>query len=162
MAGSLAVDSVRDEHVVGGEKHRCPLLLLPFHDVLDLARNGRIETGRRLIQEPHLGIVEHAARKGQPVLHALGELSSPLRRNVIQANYGAGVQVNDGATGIRVTRNAIYDNGTGGVDDVAERETSPPYPRPLRGLQIRLRMIERSSEKIRPATIVCDFVPAEH
>jgi len=49
--------------------------------------------------------------------------------------------------------------GTDGIDDVAERETSPPYPRPLRGLQIRLRMIERSSEKIRPATIVCDFVP---
>ncbi len=35
-----------------------------------------------------------------------------LDRNVIRANYGAGVQVNDGATGTRMTRNSFALNGT--------------------------------------------------
>ena len=35
-----------------------------------------------------------------------------LDRNVIRANYGAGVQVNNGAATTRLTRNSIFDNGT--------------------------------------------------
>jgi parallel beta-helix repeat protein len=41
-------------------------------------------------------------------------------RNIVQANYGAGIQVNDGASGIRMTLNSINDNGT-----VTARDGSP-------------------------------------
>jgi prepilin-type N-terminal cleavage/methylation domain-containing protein len=48
--------------------------------------------------------------------------------------------------------------GTLGVDDAAERETVPPYPFPLRGLQVRLRMYEPSTRQTRQATIGWDFI----
>jgi hypothetical protein len=38
--------------------------------------------------------------------------STVLDRNVIRANYGAGIQVNDGSTGTRITRNSFALNGT--------------------------------------------------
>ena len=41
-----------------------------------------------------------------------GATSTVLDRNVIRANYGAGVQVNNGSTGTRMTRNSFALNGT--------------------------------------------------
>ncbi len=41
-----------------------------------------------------------------------GATSTVLDRNVIRANYGAGVQANDGSTGTRMTRNSVALNGT--------------------------------------------------
>ncbi|HYM82454.1 MAG TPA: OmpA family protein [Candidatus Limnocylindria bacterium] len=41
-----------------------------------------------------------------------GAASTTLDRNVIRANYGAGVQINNGAIGTRLTGNSIDDNGT--------------------------------------------------
>ncbi len=41
-----------------------------------------------------------------------GAASTVLDRNVIQANYGAGVQANNGSTGTRMTRNSFALNGT--------------------------------------------------
>ena len=41
-----------------------------------------------------------------------GATSTVLDRNVIRANYGAGVQANNGSTGTRMTRNSFADNGT--------------------------------------------------
>jgi hypothetical protein len=55
--------------------------------------------------------------------------------------------------------NGIDDNGQGGVDDPTERETSPPYPYPLRGLQVRIRVIEPDTKQVRQATVLADFVP---
>ena len=46
-----------------------------------------------------------------------------------------------------------------GVDDVAERETSPPYDVPLRGIQVKLRVYEREARQVREATVVRSFVP---
>jgi prepilin-type N-terminal cleavage/methylation domain-containing protein len=44
-------------------------------------------------------------------------------------------------------------NGDGIPDDPAERETSPPYPVPLRGIEIRIRCIEPTTKEIRQITI---------
>jgi len=41
-----------------------------------------------------------------------GAASTTLDRNVIRANYGAGVQANNGSTGTRMTRNSFTLNGT--------------------------------------------------
>jgi hypothetical protein len=46
-----------------------------------------------------------------------------------------------------------------GVDDVDERETSPPYPVPLRAIQVRIRMVDHSSRQVRQATVESNFVP---
>lgn len=61
----------------------------------------------------------------------------------------------------------MFDEGTDGidndnngiVDDVNERETSPPYPVPLRAIQVRLRVVERDTRQVRQATLVQDFLP---
>lgn len=46
-----------------------------------------------------------------------------------------------------------------GIDDASERETSPPYLRPLRGLQIRVRMIEHDSRQVRQGAVEVSFTP---
>lgn len=48
-------------------------------------------------------------------------------------------------------------NSAPGVDDVGERETSPPYPYPLRGIRIKMRVYEPSSKQVREVTIVESF-----
>jgi prepilin-type N-terminal cleavage/methylation domain-containing protein len=51
------------------------------------------------------------------------------------------------------------DNDDGVVDDAGERETSPPYPVPLRGLEVRIRVYEPSSRQVRQVTVRHTFVP---
>lgn len=55
--------------------------------------------------------------------------------------------------------NGFDDDGTNGVDDPGERETSPPYPYPLRGIQLKIRTFDPSSRQIREVTVVHDFLP---
>jgi len=53
--------------------------------------------------------------------------------------------------------NGVDDNNDGVVDEPEERETSPPYPVPLTGIQVRLRVYEPSSRQIRQITILQSF-----
>jgi len=46
-----------------------------------------------------------------------------------------------------------------GVDDPGERETSPPYPSPLRAIQVKLRVYEPDSRQPREVTVRQHFVP---
>jgi hypothetical protein len=46
-----------------------------------------------------------------------------------------------------------------GPDDVGERETAPPYDKPLRGMQVIMRVYERDSRQIRQVTVNQHFVP---
>jgi hypothetical protein len=55
--------------------------------------------------------------------------------------------------------NGIDDDGANGVDDVNERETSPPYPYPVRGIQVRFRVIDVDSRQVRQVTVATDFIP---
>ena len=50
-------------------------------------------------------------------------------------------------------------NNVNGVDEFGERETAPPYPHPLRGIKITLRVYEQDSQAIRQTSIVTDFIP---
>ena len=65
-----------------------------------------------------VGIPSGLVQSAGIVLRA-GAASTVLDRNVIRANYGAGVQVNDGSTGTRMTRNSFALNGT-----IAARNTA--------------------------------------
>jgi prepilin-type N-terminal cleavage/methylation domain-containing protein len=68
--------------------------------------------------------------------------------------------------GLNQNGNGFTDEGTdgldndnaNGVDDPGERETSPPYPVPLRGIQVRIRMIEPGTRQVRQATVGADFI----
>ena len=53
----------------------------------------------------------------------------------------------------------VEDIAHSGVDDVGERETIPPYERPLRGVQIKLRAFERDSQQLREVTVGQHFLP---
>jgi hypothetical protein len=60
-------------------------------------------------------------------------------------------------------KNGTVDNGEvamrHGPDDPAERETSPPYPVPLRAVQVKLRAYEPDSRQMREVTVRQHFVP---
>jgi hypothetical protein len=45
------------------------------------------------------------------------------------------------------------------VDDAGERETVPPYPYALRGVQVRIRVYEPQTRQVRQATVESDFIP---
>jgi hypothetical protein len=55
--------------------------------------------------------------------------------------------------------NGIDDNSDGVIDDSLEAETSPPYPVPLRGMEVRIRTFEPTSRQIRQVTVRHTFVP---
>jgi type II secretory pathway pseudopilin PulG len=50
-------------------------------------------------------------------------------------------------------------DGTSGVDDGSERETCAPYLRPLRGVQVTVRVYEPDSRQVQQVTIVGNFMP---
>ena len=53
--------------------------------------------------------------------------------------------------------NGIDDDNNGIIDD--EQETSPPYPYPLRGIEVRIRVYEPRSRQVRQVTVRHTFVP---
>lgn len=67
--------------------------------------------------------------------------------------------------GINQNGNALTDEGTDGldndgafgIDDGGELETSPPYPFALRSLQIKIRVVDIQTQKVRQMTIQNDF-----
>ena len=49
-------------------------------------------------------------------------------------------------------------NGGLGIDDVGERETAPPYDKPLRGMQVLIRTYEHDSRAIRQVRVNQHFM----
>lgn len=46
-----------------------------------------------------------------------------------------------------------------GVDDPSELETSPPYPHPLRGLKVTMRIMDSGTRQVRQSSVITDFLP---
>jgi prepilin-type N-terminal cleavage/methylation domain-containing protein len=53
--------------------------------------------------------------------------------------------------------NGLDDDNINGVDDVGERETSPPYNTPLRGVKVSLRIYETDARQIRETSVTHSF-----
>jgi len=53
----------------------------------------------------------------------------------------------------------LDNDGALGVDDAGERETTPAYDKPLRGVQVLLRSYERDSRAIRQVRVTQHFMP---
>jgi hypothetical protein len=72
--------------------------------------------------------------------------------------------VDEGTNGIEDVGNyqqngAIVQDMRLGVDDAGERETAPPYDKPLRGVQVLLRTYEPDSRAIRQVRVNQHFMP---
>ena len=120
---------------------------------------------------------------GTTTLTPIGSTFPPSNETAFQ---GLGIAVKNGATtnllssptydtwslhyefnGVDDDSDGQTDEGTNGLDDdlnnlvdeAAERETSPPYPVPLRGIEIRIRCYEPSSRQVRQVTVRHTFVP---
>ena len=50
-------------------------------------------------------------------------------------------------------------NSNGVVDDAGEIANPPPYPIPLRGIQVKIRIFEPDSRQVREVTVEQDFLP---
>jgi len=74
----------------------------------------------------------------------------------VDANERFGDEDGDGA--FDEGTNGFDDNGDGVVDDAGEMETSPPYPVPLRGIQVKIRTFEPDSRQVREVTVIQDFL----
>ena len=71
------------------------------------------------------------------------------------SNYPQGLQKWPAGT----STNGLDDNGNGIVDNDSELITQPPYPVPLRGIQVKVRCFEPDSRQVREITIEQDFLP---
>jgi hypothetical protein len=54
----------------------------------------------------------------------------------------------------------LDNDGINGVDDIDERETTPPYLSPLRGVKVIIRTIDPSSRQIRQEHVIANFKPS--
>jgi hypothetical protein len=70
-----------------------------------------------------------------------------------------GVDQNSTVTGTDTGTNGLDDDADGVVDEPDEFDTQPPYPVPLRGIQIKIRVYEPDSRQVREVTVVQDFLP---
>lgn len=70
-----------------------------------------------------------------------------------------GVDQDGGGSGIDQGTDGFDSDSQNGVDDLGERETAPPYPFPLRGIMVTIRVYEPDSRTVRQASIISDFIP---
>ena len=55
--------------------------------------------------------------------------------------------------------NGVDDDMANGPDDLNERETMPPYPIPLRGIEVTIRILEPTNKIVRQTSVTANFVP---
>jgi len=112
------------------------------------------------------------AGQGHPLSKLVGSSSGRRTYDTWSTHYESNGLDEDGEAGVDQGSNDLDDevppraNGAvplwpkdGVVDDAGERETSPPYPSPLRGIEIRLRCYEPTSRQVRQVTIRHTFLP---
>jgi type II secretory pathway component PulJ len=81
--------------------------------------------------------------------------STHYESNGVDDDLVAGVD--QGSNGLDDAVGSHLQNGS--VDEPEEQETSPPYPFPLRGIEVRIRVYEPSSRQVRQVTVRQTFVP---
>jgi hypothetical protein len=88
------------------------------------------------------------------------------RFNQIWESTKSQMPTGNGAAGIYDSWSATYEatgadgldnNGDGIVDDPSEADTSAPYPGPLLGIQVKIRVYDPASRSVREATVRQNF-----
>lgn len=111
------------------------------------------------IPEPAQFNFAPAARSGytaRPFVYDTWSLHFEANGNNEDSGQASDLGTDTGLDGIDNDTNAMA-AGYGIVDDIGERDTSPPYPAPLHGLRVTIRVYEPSSQQIRQVTVVQDF-----
>lgn len=65
----------------------------------------------------------------------------------------------DGSGIVDQGTNGLDNGGTQAPDDDFERETAPPYPFPVRGVNVSIRLIEKSTKQIYQSSVTHSYVP---
>lgn len=110
------------------------------------------------------GVATNALVSGQsiaPRFAGTGMAASKLTRtyDTWSTHYEANGRDEDGDGAADDANDGLDNNGNGTIDDAGELETSPPYPWPLRGIEVRIRCYEPSSRRVRQVTVRHTFVP---
>jgi len=82
-----------------------------------------------------------------------------INQDLAQENgtAAAPVVVDQGTNGLN---DPVIDAGaTAAPDDNAERETRPPYPYPVRGIKVTMRLIEKNTKQVQQTSIIQSYVP---
>lgn len=98
-----------------------------------------------------------SASRQNPVPQDATKQFSYLTYDTWTTSYESNGLDDDGDGVIDNGTNGLDDNGNLIIDEPAERETAPPYPVTLQGIQVRLRVYEPSSRQIRQITILQSF-----
>jgi len=88
-----------------------------------------------------------------------GAMSGQRTWDTWSTHYETNGVDDDGDSFIDEGSNGLDDNSNGETDEFTEKETSPPYPYPLRGVEVRIRCYEPSSRQVRQITVRNTFVP---
>jgi hypothetical protein len=120
-------------------------------------------------------IQPHFAGFGQSRSKLNGSASTRRTYDTWSNHYEANGRDEDGDGVADDGTNGLDDNGNGQIDEpmtdfngdgdyagsgeAGEAETSPPYPYPLRGIEVRIRCYEPSSRQVRQVTVRQTFVP---
>ena len=88
-----------------------------------------------------------------------GALSGQRTWDTWSTHYETNGVDDDGDGVIDEGSDGLDNNSNGETDEYTEKETSPPYPYPLRGIEIRIRCYEPSSRQVRQMTVRHTFVP---
>lgn len=96
---------------------------------------------------------------GMTVRNGAGNLLGPATYCTWSTHYEYNGIDDDGLNGVDQGTNGQDDNLNELIDETGEAETSPPYPVPLRGMEIRMRCYEPSSRQVRQVTIRHTFAP---
>ena len=110
---------------------------------------------------------------GHPKSFLIGTGSTSRLYDTWSLSYESDGLDQDSVNGADQGTNGLDDNGNGQFDespyqnwtnlvdlsDPGEAETIPPYPFPLRGVEVRIRCYEPSSRQVRQVTVRHTFVP---
>ena len=102
-----------------------------------------------------------AAGAPEPWFNGDGNSSSGLTRvyDTWSTHYEKDGVDEDGDGLVDEGTNGLDDDGDGLVDEEDEHEAICPYDKPLRGIQIKIRVFDRDTQQVREITIVHSFLP---
>ena len=92
-------------------------------------------------------------------MHTKSQLSTLSTYDTWSDHYEFNGIDEDSQYGVDQKNNMIDDDSNDIIDDEDELETSPPYPVPLRGLEVRIRIYDTSTRQVRQVTVRHTFVP---
>lgn len=78
------------------------------------------------------------------------DINGYLRRNGLGSLDTVTATIDRGTDG-------LDNNGTGGIDEMAERETMPPFPVKLRGIKVSIRIEDLKARQVKQMSVATEF-----